>query len=258
MTGAGGTGAGTAVGAGTGAGSGAGAGLGVATGARAAFWASYAGVCLGALLPMLLGVVVGLSIAGDDVAAGFGQMMPASLNLLLLMTLSIGIVASNAMNCYCGTLSTITIGQTLLPSWSAKAGSRAIVALALFSISMMMALLGKDDFMDNYLNFIMLLLYVLVPWTAINLVDYYLVMHGSYDVPSFFRRDGGVYGYFNWTAIFCYCLGFAVQVPFMATDLYTGAVARALNGADISWLVGLLVVSPVYYVLAVRRQKART
>jgi len=227
------------------------------TGARAAFWASYAGVCLGALLPMLLGVVVGLSIAGDDVAAGFGQMMPASLNLLLLMTLSIGIIASNAMNCYCGTLSTITIGQTLIPRWSAKAGSRAIVALALFSISMTMALLGKDDFMDNYLNFIMLLLYVLVPWTAINLVDYYLVMHGSYDVPSFFRRDGGVYGYFNWTAIFCYCLGFAVQVPFMATDLYTGAVARALNGADISWLVGLLVVSPVYYVLAVRRQKAR-
>jgi len=228
------------------------------TGARAAFWASYAGVCLGALLPMLLGVVVGLSIAGDDVAAGFRQLMPASLNLILLMTLSIGIVASNAMNCYCGTLSTITIGQTLMPRWSAKAGSRAIVALALFSISMMMALLGKDDFMDNYLNFIMLLLYVLVPWTAINLVDYYLVMHGSYDVPSFFRRDGGIYGYFNWTAIFCYCLGFAVQVPFMATDLYTGAVARALNGADISWLVGLLVVSPVYYVLAVRRQKART
>jgi len=228
------------------------------TGARAAFWASYAGVCLGALLPMLLGVVVGLSIADDDVALGLGQMMPASLNLILLMTLSIGIVASNAMNCYCGTLSTITIGQTLIPRWSAKAGSRAIVALALFSVSMMMALLGKDDFMDNYLNFIMFLLYVLVPWTAINLVDYYLVMHGSYDVPSFFRRDGGVYGYFNWTAIFCYCLGFAVQIPFMATDLYTGAVARALNGADISWLVGLVVVSPVYYVLAVRRKKART
>jgi len=227
------------------------------TGARAAFWASYAGVCLGALLPMLLGVVVGLSIVGDDVASGFGQMMPTSLNLILLMTLSIGIVASNAMNCYCGTLSTITIGQTLRPRWSAKAGSRAIVALALFSISMLMALLGKDDFMDNYLNFIMLLLYVLVPWTAINLVDYYLVMHGSYDVPSFFRRDGGVYGYFNWTAIFCYCLGFAVQIPFMATGLYTGTVARALNGADISWLVGIVVVSPVYYVLAVRRKKAR-
>jgi len=226
------------------------------TGVRAAFWASYAGVCLGAMFPMMLGIVVGLSIAGDDVVDGLGQMLPGSLHLLLLVTLSIGIVASNSMNCYCGTLSTITIGQTLVPSWSAKAGSRTIVALALFTVSMALALLGKDDFMGNYINFIMLLLYVLVPWTAINLVDYYLVKHGDYDVPSFFRRDGGIYGYFNWTAVLCYVLGIAVQIPFMATDIYSGVVARAMNGADISWLVGLLVVSPVYYVLAVRQQKA--
>jgi len=226
------------------------------TGARAAFWASYSGVCLGAIFPMMLGVVVGLSIPGDDVVEGHGQMMPGSLNIVLLVTLSIGIVASNAMNCYCGTLSTITIGQTLVPRWSARAGSRAIVALALFSVAMVMALLGKDDFMNNYINFILLLLYVLVPWTAINLVDYYLVMHGSYDVPSFFRRDGGVYGYFNWAAVGCYVLGFVVQIPFMATDLYTGVVARAMNGADISWMIGLLVVSPVYYLIAMRRRKA--
>jgi len=224
------------------------------TGARAAFWASYAGVCLGAIFPMLLGVVVGLSIAGDDVVAGLGQMLPGSLNIVLLVTLSIGIVASNAMNCYCGTLSTITIGQTLVPRWSAKAGARTIVALALFSVAMILALWGKDDFMGNYINFILLLLYVLVPWTAINLVDYYLVMHGNYDVPSFFRRDGGIYGYFNWTAVMCYVLGFVVQIPFMATDVYSGVVARAMDGADISWLVGLVVVSPVYYLLARRRQ----
>jgi len=31
---------------------------------------------------------------------------------------------------------------------------------------------GKDSFLDNYTDFILLLLYVLVPWTAINLVDY--------------------------------------------------------------------------------------
>jgi len=227
------------------------------TGGRAAFWASYSGVCLGAIFPMLLGVVVGLASTGDDVVDGLGQMMPGSLYLVLLVTLSFGIVASNAMNCYCGTLSTITIGQTLLPRWSAKAGSRAIVALALFSVSMTLALLGKDDFMVNYVNFILLLLYVLVPWTAINLVDYYLVMHGSYDVPSFFRRDGGVYGYFNWTAVLCYVLGVVVQIPFMSTDLYSGVVARTMDGADISWLVGLLVVSPVYYLLASRRHKAR-
>jgi purine-cytosine permease-like protein len=33
------------------------------------------------------------------------------------------------------------------------------------------------------------LLYVLVPWTAINLVDYYLVAHGEYHVESFYPGE---------------------------------------------------------------------
>jgi len=223
------------------------------TGSRTAFCASYSGCCLGSIFPMLLGVVVALCIEGDDIVSGIAN-MTGSISFLVLATLSIGVAATNAMNCYCGALSTITVGQTLFPKWSAGAGSRATVALVLFSISLTLALLGKDDFMTNYTNFILLLLYVLVPWTAINLVDYYLIKHGSYDVPSFFRRDGGVYGYFNWTAVLCYFIGIIVQIPFMATDIYTGYVANQMNGADISWLVGLAVISPLYYVLASRRK----
>jgi NCS1 family nucleobase:cation symporter-1 len=109
--------------------------------------------------------------------------------------------------------------------------------------------------MANYTNFILLLLYVLVPWTAINLVDYYLVAHGSYDVASFFRRDGGIYGYFNWTAVGCYVLGILVQIPFMATELYTGVIAKAMGGADVSWIVGLVVISPIYYLASRRRSR---
>ncbi len=42
----------------------------------------------------------------------------------------------------------------------------------------------------------------------------------------------------------------------MSTSLYTGPAAMALGGADISWLVGLVVVSPVYYWMS-RRAKVR-
>ena len=38
---------------------------------------------------------------------------------------------------------------------------------------LMLALLTKGSFLVDYTDFILLLLYVLVPWTAINLVDYY-------------------------------------------------------------------------------------
>ncbi|MFJ3483134.1 purine-cytosine permease family protein [Pseudomonas sp. NPDC090202] len=221
------------------------------TGARPAFWASYWGCCLGSILPMTLGVLVGLSVEGN-VIDGLVS-MTGSISALVVVVFATGIAATNAMNLYCGTLSTITVGQTLIPTWAAGASARAITALVLFGISLALALLGQDDFMVNYTNFILLLLYVLVPWTAINLVDYYLVAHGQYDVASFFRRDGGIYGYFNWTAVSCYVLGVLVQVPFMATELYTGVAARALGGADISWLVGLAVISPLYWWASKRR-----
>ena len=74
-------------------------------------------------------------------------------------------------------------------------------------MSLVGALLGKESFLVNYEDFILLLLYVLVPWTAINLVDYYLLRHGQYDVASFFRQDGGIYGRINCAAVTCYAVG---------------------------------------------------
>ena len=38
-----------------------------------------------------------------------------------------------------------------------------------------------------------------------------------------------------------------MQIPFIAADFYTGPFARALGGVDLSWIVGIAVVSPVYY-----------
>jgi NCS1 family nucleobase:cation symporter-1 len=120
-----------------------------------------------------------------------------------------------------------------------------------------MALLGAKNFMVNYGNFLALLLCVMAPWTAINLVDFYLVQRGTYEVPSFFVADGGIYGRYNATALFCYGLGILVQVPFLAAHPYTGWIAKALGGVDISWLVALAVVGPLYYAFAHRSGRAR-
>jgi nucleobase:cation symporter-1, NCS1 family len=94
---------------------------------------------------------------------------------------------------------------------------------------------------------------VLVPWTAINLVDFYLVRHGDYDVDAFFTAEGGVYGRFNKSAMFCYILGILIQLPCVSTELYTGPIAKALGGVDLSWIVGLCVISPIYYFMAPKK-----
>jgi NCS1 family nucleobase:cation symporter-1 len=223
------------------------------TGVRPAFWASYWGCTLGSFLPMVLGAAVGLAAPKPNLIVGLA-VMTHGIAPLVLVVFSVGVAAANAMNLYCGALSTLTFGQTLFPRWSPGARARTVIALVLFMFSLIGALLSKESFLVNYEAFILLLLYVLVPWTAINLVDYYLLRRGQYDVASFFRRDGGIYGRINGAAVTCYVVGILVQLPFISSPLFTGPVARAIGGIDLSWIVGLAVTSPAYYWWARRSQ----
>jgi len=206
-------------------------------------------------LAMALGALVGAAAPPGNSIAALATLTDGFAPLIIVI-LILGVAAANAMSLYCGTLSVLTFGQTLFPAWSPHSRARTLTTLILFALSLVLSLLGKNAFLTNYTNFILLLLYVLVPWTAINLTDYYLVRHGHYDVNSFLRRDGGIYGRFNTVAVGCYLLGILVQFPFMATPLYTGFVARALGGADISWVVGLAITAPVYYGLTLRTRRA--
>jgi nucleobase:cation symporter-1, NCS1 family len=219
------------------------------TGVRPAFWATYWGCCLGSILPMMLGVVLALAAGNDEIIPTLAT-LTHGITPLVFLVFSVAMVANNAMNVYCGALSALLFGYTLRPAWCPRAGARTVVALILLAVALGLAILGRSSFIESYTSFILLLLYVLVPWTAINLVDYYLIRRAQYDVSAFMRDDGGFYGRYNRKALLCYGLGILVQIPFVSNSLYTGFVARALHGADLSWIVGLIVTSTVYYGMA--------
>lgn len=218
------------------------------TGVRPAFWASYWGSALGSILPMSVGAMLGPLAVGSDIAGAL-RVYTGAVSIPVIFTLSISICGNNAVNLYCGVLSTITIVQTFIPRWHPGAMARSLTASILIGIALAVGLFAAANFLAAYTDFILLLLYVLVPWTAVNLVDYYLVRHGEYNVGDFFSPEGGVYGRFNRSAILCYLLGIAIQLPFVDTPLYTGPMARLVGGIDISWIVGLVVVSPIYYAM---------
>jgi purine-cytosine permease-like protein len=88
-------------------------------------------------------------------------------------------------------------------------------------------------------------LYLFTPWTAINLVDFYIVRKGHYSVREIFNAHG-MYGRWSWRGLSAYGVGFVVMIPFFSTGLYTGPVAKALGGADIAMLVGLPISAIVY------------
>ncbi len=225
------------------------------TGGRAAFWASYIGCALGSIIPMVLGALLASLLPGQGISASL-VIATGPFAYFAVPILTLSLAAASAISLYCGTLSTIAVLQTFAPSWQARAGARAIVSSLLALAAVAIALLAGPRFMETYTDFLLLLLYVMVPWTAINLVDYYLIRHGSYDVASFLRADGGIYGLCNWPALICYVLGILVQIPFVSNELYTGPMVALLGGADLSWIVGLIVVAPLYY-LAMRTPLGR-
>ena len=45
-------------------------------------------------------------------------------------------------------------------------------------------------------------------------------------------------------------------MPFVNTTLFEGPIAKGLGGVDISWIVCLIVIGPLYYLAAKRLRPA--
>jgi len=91
-------------------------------------------------------------------------------------------------------------------------------------------------------------MYVFVPWSAINLTDFFLLRHGEYSIPDIYDRHGR-YGAWGWPALIAFAVAILVEVPFMSMPFFTGPVASMIGGADVTWVVGLIVASVLYAVL---------
>ncbi|WP_372028200.1 cytosine permease [Pseudomonas kurunegalensis] len=216
------------------------------------FWTTYLGSALGSSLSFIFGAVAVLAIpAGmdtmDAVKLATGTLGPVMLVLFLL-----SVISHNALNLYGAVLSIITLVQTFAYRWIPTAKSRAVLSLIVLSACCVVAVFASADFIGHFVDMVLVLLVVLVPWTAINLIDFYAIHKGDYDIQSIFQVDGGIYGRYNPQALIAYAVGIVVQIPFMNTPLYVGPISEHINGADLSWLVGLAVTSPLYWWLASR------
>ena len=180
-----------------------------------------------------------LNQVGDHVFTGFGAIV------LILATL--GLVSVTALNMYGGSLTLISAVDSfrkVRPTLGLRVVTVGLHRAALAG----RALAATKNFLGNFNNFLLLVLYLFIPWTAVNLVDYYIVRRGHYAIAEIFNPHG-MYGRWGWRGIFAYLIGFAAMIPFFDVGtLYEGPVARALGGADISFFVGLPVAGVLYYV----------
>jgi NCS1 family nucleobase:cation symporter-1 len=161
---------------------------------------------------------------------------------------AISLINSNTLNAYTGAFQILAFGSMWRRFKTESVTVRLVPFVCVTAAGVVTAYVGYQSLVTNLTNFLDVLLVVLIPWSAVNLADYFLVRHGSYDVTSFFTPDGA-YGRFAWRGLLAYTAGLAVEWPFVSQPDYTGPLVRLLGGADISWLVGWFVAAIGYLLL---------
>jgi nucleobase:cation symporter-1, NCS1 family len=214
------------------------------------FWWTYLGSAAGALMMVMgalilapnpkLGPIEAVGTAADDIFNGFGT---------ILMICSIpGLIAVTAMNMYSGGLSSLTTIDTvkkIRPTVLARSLAIGFIAVA----GTVLAALLPEDFLGDFNNFLLAVLYFMIPWTAINLIDFFFVRHENYAIRELFKPHG-LYGAWGWRGIVAYLVGFAAMIPFFSTTIYEGPVAKSLGGGDISPFIGFPIAAGLYYLFS--------
>jgi nucleobase:cation symporter-1, NCS1 family len=220
---------------------------------RTTFYWTYWGSAIGGAWMMIVGAVLAawagksfdgtgigeLNRVGDHVFTGFGA--------IVLIVAALGLVSVTALNMYGGSLTLISAVDSfkrVRPTLGVRIATVTLTAV----LSVVGALAATQNFLGNFDNFLLLVLYLFIPWTAVNLVDYYIVRRGHYAIAEIFNPHG-MYGRWGWRGVLAYLIGFAAMVPFFDVGtLFEGVAAKALGGADISFFIGLPVAGVLYWI----------
>jgi purine-cytosine permease-like protein len=122
--------------------------------------------------------------------------------------------------------------------------ARAVVALILGAIGLVVALFGLDNAGANYENFLLIIAYWIAPWLGVVLTDRWL--RRGQDLSTVVRRDS-----VNWAGPIAMLVGMVVSIWLFANQVkYTGPVPDAHPSVgDITFEVGFVIAAVLYAIL---------
>lgn len=219
---------------------------------RHTFFFTYIGSLSGSLLIMALGALMAAVMTGDaqmlalnpaeSIARLFGEGRAIVYAIVIL-----GVLLINVLNIYSAFMSLVVVFSGWRNVSRVSMTQKFFIMLAVTILATMIAIATQYRFFDYFSDILVGQIYVLVPWSSINLTDYYLIRRGRYSVADIFD-ERGIYGRINWMTVGVYVFAIVLQVPFMSLSFYKGPIARVV-GTDLSWIPGLLVPGGLYYLL---------
>jgi NCS1 family nucleobase:cation symporter-1 len=210
----------------------------------------FAGSALSAIWLIILGAWLATHLGATDGLLALhqtGDVLWPHLGSLLAAVSIAALFTTCGMNAYSAMLTFVTICDSLRPVQPTRV-LRIYVILGVMVLWITVAV-GFGGNAVTYVNtMLVLMLYFLMPWSAVNLIDYFYLRKGRYSIPDLFAPDG-IYGAWNARGLLAYAVGFGVSIPFFVVpNVYTGPLARRLGGVDVGWLISALAATATYLV----------
>ncbi|WP_226534280.1 purine-cytosine permease family protein [Microbacterium paraoxydans] len=223
-------------------------------GTKAVVVSVFCGTLISATWIESLGAVAVTAFPAQDAVsalAEIGNEFGFGLGTIMLIIAVVVTLATFTQGMYSGSIAALS-GIEAFKHLEPTARLRAIALGIAGAIVIAASLLVSDDILSNFGVFLALLGYLLIPWTAINLTDYYFVRRGKYSITDILKQDGGIYGKWNANGLISYLVGLLFMIPFVAVPFYTGPFAALIGGTDVSFVAGFIVSAVVYMLLSKR------
>jgi purine-cytosine permease-like protein len=215
------------------------------------FWHSYVGMFVPTVWLAILGATIASNTMDTDPAKMVSAVFGGVTSLLVLLLVLHGPVATNILNVYSAALAALSMGMRV---------SRTAIALIAGIVGYLVTLyfLAQPSFAKAFDNWMISLLLWMSPWAGVILADFFIARHGRIDVAELYKDpERSAYGDVNWGAIVSFVVGLVAGwsvedglVPALQGPIST----KLLSGADLSWLVGIVVAGGLYLVLGRRTE----
>jgi purine-cytosine permease-like protein len=216
---------------------------------REVFWYSYAGMFVPTVWLAILGATVASVTKDTDPAKMVSAVFGGITSILVLLMVLHGPIATNILNVYSAALAALSMGLRL---------SRIVMGLIAGVVGYLVTIyfVFQPSFAQAFDNWMISLLLWMSPWAGVVLADFYIVRRGHIDVDELYREpERSAYGDINWGAIVAFVVGLVAgwSVEDGLVPALKGPISiKLLNGADLSWLVGIVVAGGAYLLLGRR------
>lgn len=206
----------------------------------------FLGSVVASFLTEVVGVLVAILAPGAATPIAALKSAMGGFGVLAVLAVILGATTANVLNLYSNTMSAKVL-DIRLQRWNL-----AIIGAIL---GFVLALIGYQNFTQNYENFLIVLDYWIMPWLAVVLLDFYVFRHRE---ALGFSQAGGV----NWNGLIAWLAGLAVSLLFISEQLQVfgikahGPLAAWFGDADFGYFIGF-VVAGLLYLLVNRRRGAQ-